>query len=263
MADNKILFEDGAGYERMMGTWSRLAGDIFLDWVAPAPGLRWVDVGCGNGAFTELLVDRCAPAQVLGIDPSDAQLAFASTRPAARLARFEQGDAMALPYADAAFDAAVMALVIFFVPDPVRGVAEMVRVVRPGGLVCAYAWDILGGGFPLGPLQEEMRGLGSTPVFPPSVEASRIEAMRALWTGAGLEAVETREIAVQRSFDNFEDLWATSLLGSSVGPRVKAMAAAEVMLLREGLRARLPADASGRITCSARANAIKGWIPLA
>ena len=87
--------------------------------------------------------------------------------------------------------------------------------------------------------------------------------MRALWTGAGLEAVETREIAVQRSFDNFEDLWATSLLGSSVGPRVKAMPPADVALLRKGLRARLPADASGRITCSAHANAIKGWIPLA
>ena len=258
MADNKIRFEDGAGYERMMGTWSRLAGDIFLDWVAPAPGLRWVDVGCGNGAFTELLVDRCAPAQVQGIDPSDAQLAFASTRPAARLARFEQGDAMALPYADAAFDAAVMALAIFFVPEPVRGVVEMVRVVRPGGLVCAYAWDILGGGFPLAALQDELRALGSTPVLPPSVESSRMEAMRSLWTAAGLEEVESREIAVQRTFDSFEDMWSTSLLGTTIGPRVRAMPAADVARLQAGLRDRLPADAAGRITCSARANAIKG-----
>jgi ubiquinone/menaquinone biosynthesis C-methylase UbiE len=74
MAEQQIRFDDGAAYERMMGTWSRLAGDIFLDWLAPRPGLRWIDIGCGSGAFTELLVERCAPAKVQGIDPSEAQL---------------------------------------------------------------------------------------------------------------------------------------------------------------------------------------------
>src|SRR5262249_2087980 len=89
-----------------------------------------------------------APAAVKGVDPSPAQLAFARTRPAARLAHFQQGDAMALPSADDSFDAAVMALVIFFVTDPAKGVGEMARVVRRGGTVAAYAWDMLGGGFP-------------------------------------------------------------------------------------------------------------------
>ena len=42
MAEQQIRFDDGAAYERMMGTWSRLAGDIFLDWLAPRPGLRWI-----------------------------------------------------------------------------------------------------------------------------------------------------------------------------------------------------------------------------
>src|SRR5205085_8040210 len=91
MAEHQIRFEDGAAYERMMGTWSRLAGEVFLDWLMPGPGLRWIDIGCGNGAFTELVVDRCAPAEIHGIDPSPAQLAFARTRPAARLAQFHQG----------------------------------------------------------------------------------------------------------------------------------------------------------------------------
>src|SRR5882672_5593302 len=120
MAEPQIRFNDGAAYERMMGTWSRFAGDIFVDWLAPAPGLRWIDVGCGNGAFTELLVERCAPAEVQGIDPSEQQLAFARTRPASRLAKFHQGDAMALPFADSSFDAAVMALVLVFVQDPAK-----------------------------------------------------------------------------------------------------------------------------------------------
>jgi trans-aconitate methyltransferase len=93
MAEQQIRFDDGAAYERMMGNWSRLAGDIFLDWLAPRSGLRWIDIGCGNGAFTELLVERCAPAEVQGVDPSEAQLAFARTRPAARVAKFSPKEA--------------------------------------------------------------------------------------------------------------------------------------------------------------------------
>ena len=143
-----------------MGKWSQLAGDTFLDWLAPEPGLRWLDVGCGNGAFTEMIVERCAPVSVQGIDPSEGQLAFARTRPASRVAQFRQGDAMALPFPDDTFDVAVMPLVIFFVPDPARGVAEMARVVCPGGTVTAYAWDMSGGGFPYEALQAEMRGAG-------------------------------------------------------------------------------------------------------
>jgi SAM-dependent methyltransferase len=132
MAEQQIRFEDGAAYERMMGAWSRTTGGVFLDWLAPSPGLRWVDIGCGSGAFSELLVERCMPTEVQGVDPSEGQLAFAQTRPAARLAQFRQGDAMALPFRNGSFDAAVMALVIFFVPEPAKGVGEMVRVVTPG-----------------------------------------------------------------------------------------------------------------------------------
>src|SRR5215469_2702714 len=132
MAEHQIRFVDGAAYERMMGVWSRIAGDIFLDWLAPAAGLRWLDVGCGSGAFTELLSQRCAPSALDGVDPAEAQLAFARTRPGVSTARFRQGDAMTLPFADDSFDAVTMALVIFFVPDPAKGVAEMARVVARG-----------------------------------------------------------------------------------------------------------------------------------
>lgn len=168
MADPQIRFEDGASYERMMGTWSRLAGGIFLDWLAPPNGLRWVDVGCGNGAFTELLVELCAPTEVQGIDPSEQQLAFARTRLAAHAAQFSQGSATALPFAERKFDAAVMALVIFFVREPAKGVAEMVRVTRQGGTVSAYAWDVLGGGLPSEPILSEMRATGLKTPSPPA-----------------------------------------------------------------------------------------------
>jgi ubiquinone/menaquinone biosynthesis C-methylase UbiE len=257
----QIRFDDGAAYEEFMGTWSRLAGDDFVRWLDPAPGWRWLDVGCGNGAFTAMLVDRCAPVAVDGIDPSAEQVAYARQRLASESVRFDVGDAMALPYADAAFDAAVMALVIFFVPDPARSVAEMARVVKPGGSVSAYAWDILGGGFPYAALQEEMSKLAATPQWPPSIEASRMETMRALWSGAGLTRIETREITVTRTFADFDSFWKIAQTGPRLAASIAAMPADDRRILSDRLRARLSADAGGRITCSASANAIKGHVP--
>lgn len=261
MSELQIRFDDGAAYEQMMGIWSRSAGDVFIDWLAPGKGLKWVDVGCGNGAFTELLVDRCAPAEVQGIDPSEGQLAFARTRPGAHLATFRQGDAMALPYADKTFDAAVMALVIFFIPEPAKGVAELARVTRPGGLVATYAWDMMAGGFPLEPVQAEMRAMGMKPMLPPHAEASTIEALKQLWSAAGIEAVETREITVQRTYSDFDEFWKVSMLSGSMAPMLAKMPSADAEALKAGARARLPVDSAGRITYSARANAVKGRMP--
>ena len=262
MVPSQISFDDGAAYERYMGAWSRLAGATFLDWLAPPPGLRWLDVGCGNGAFTEMLVARCAPAAVHGIDPSEAQLAYARTRLAPHVAQFRPGDAMALPFPDDAFDAAVMPLVIFFVPDPAVGLAEMARVVYPGGMVAAYAWDMIGGGFPYAAVQEELRGMGVDVPVPPSPEAARLDILRDLWTGAGLDTVETREITVHRTFADFDDYWATVRAGPSLGRPLAAMAADEMVRFSQRVRERLPrADAAGRITVSARANAARGRVP--
>ncbi len=258
MSDYTIRFDDGAAYERYMGVWSRLVGEEFLDWLAPEPGLRWLDVGCGNGAFTEMIAERCAPASVAGIDPSDGQLAFARARAALRDADFRQCDAMALPFADGSFDVAVMPLVIFFVPEPAKGVAEMARVVRRGGLVTAYAWDMYGGGFPYHVLQAEMRALGFGPPKPPSPEASREDVMRDLWIGAGLTAVETRSITVERTFASLDAYWATVLGGPSVSARLAAMGPGDIAELKRRLSAQLPAGSDGRITYSARANAVKG-----
>lgn len=260
MAEHQIRFVDGAAYEQMMGRWSRIAGEIFVDWLAPARGLRWLDVGCGSGAFTELLSQRCAPAALDGIDPAEPQLAFARTRPGMNAARFRQGNAMALPFADDSFDAATMALVIFFVPDPAKGVAEMARVVAPGGIVAAYAWDMLGGGFPLAALRDSVAAMGITPPAPPSAAASTIEALRTLWTEAGLEAIETRTIDAPRTFADFDEFWATARLGVSITSVLAAMSEADVARLKEQVRAKLSPGPDGRVTIGARANAVKGRV---
>ncbi len=252
---DQIRFDDGAAYERYMGVWSRLAGVSFLGWLAPVSGARWLDVGCGNGAFTELLVERCEPVSIDGVDPSEGQLAYARTRPSLRSAHFRAGDAMALPYADDAFDAAVMPLVIFFVPVPEKGIAEMARVVRAGGSVSAYAWDMHGGGFPYAALQQALRELGVVVPVPPSPGASRVDALRALWSEAGLVDVETTEITVQRTFADFGDYLATIMGGPSVAQQLAALPPGARAQMENHLREGVAAGGGGRVTYKARAPA--------
>jgi ubiquinone/menaquinone biosynthesis C-methylase UbiE len=129
------LFTDGKAYERLMGRWSRLAGAAFLDWLNVPKAMRWLDAGCGNGAFTEEIIARCAPAEVKAIDPSEEQLAYARSRPGTKTAEFRAGDAQNLPFGDDCFDVGIMALVISFLPEPDKAAAELTRVVRRGGWV--------------------------------------------------------------------------------------------------------------------------------
>jgi SAM-dependent methyltransferase len=255
-----IRFEDGEAYERGMTPWSRLAGETFLEWLSPDRGLRWLDVGCGTGCFADLIGERCAPIEVQGVDPSEGQLAIARRRQGAHGMTFVRGDAMALPFERRQFDAAVMALVIFFVPDPAKGASEMRRVVRPGGSVAAYAWDVLGGGFPFDPIWEEIRAAGLTPLLPPNPPAGTQDVLRSVWMAAGLDAVETREIVVERTFPAFDDYWATSTITGGVRPTLDGMSIREREALKARVRDRLPTDSMGRVRWSARANAIKGRV---
>jgi ubiquinone/menaquinone biosynthesis C-methylase UbiE len=256
-----IRFDDGAAYERYMGVWSQLVGRAFLEWCRPQSGLRWLDVGCGNGAFTELLVQQLSPRGATGVDPSEAQLGYARARASLHAADIRVGDAMALPFDDNTFDAAIMPLVIFFVPEPATGAREMARVVCPGGLVAAYAWDMDGQGFPYLPVQRVMRELEIPVPTPPNAAASDRDVLHDLWTKAGLEEIAMTTITIQRTFASFEEYWDIVLGGPSVGGVLASLAPFKTEQLQQRLREQLPTDADGRITYRASANAVTGRRP--
>ena len=260
MSEVGSMFSDGEAYERQIGRWSREVGRLFLDWMAVPPGLRWLDVGCGNGAFTEEIIARRSPAAVSGLDPSQEQIDHARSRDAGKMADYQIGDAQALPFADAAFDAAVMALVISFVPDPAGAVAQMTRVVRSGGWVGAYMWDFTGGGVPTYPLSAGAKELGITFAKPYSEDVSRLHVLKALWLAAGLVDVVTRTILIRVRHESFDAFWNAN---GQVGPSGKAIASLEPDTrerLREHLRATIPASPDGGIEFHAWANAVKGRV---
>ena len=254
-----VMFSDGAAYERLMGRWSQKVATGFLDWLAVPPGLDWLDVGCGNGAFSEVIQDMAECRSLTGIDPSEAQIDYARHRKGADQATFHVGDAQELPFPDASFDATVMGLVIVFIPDQPKAVSELARVTRPGGMCATYMWDLPGGGFPLTPLLREIAALGYTPPMPPGVAASSKDGLERLWREAGFDDVATETFRITVSFEDFGDFWQSSTAGA--GPQaalLKSMSEDERERLRGNLQRTLPTNAEGRISYPAVANAVKG-----
>lgn len=256
-------FQQGAPYERYVGRWSRRVAPQFLAWLDPPPARRWLDVGCGTGALCEAILDRCAPASVTGVEPSEGFLQLARQNLGDR-ADLRQGSAAAIPLEADSVDVVVSGLVLNFVPDPAAGLAEMVRVAADGGTIAGYVWDYAG-------RMELMQhfwaaALELDPGVAALVEGSRFplcrpEALEPLFAGAGLVEVAVHPIDIDTPFASFDDYWQPFLGGQGPGPAyAMSLDEAARARLRERLRQRLPAQADGSIPLAARAWAIRGRV---
>jgi SAM-dependent methyltransferase len=262
MSERTVYFDDAAAYEAFMGRWSRAAGNIFLDWIAPPKNVRWLDVGCGTGVFTKLIVDTASPAAVSAVDPTQVQIEHARHQMVGQRADFQIANAQALPFPDNAFDVVVAALAINFIPDRLKALAEMRRVGRAGGTVAAYVWDFAGERSPGSLLRIGLQAIGIELADLPGATDSGLDSLQSLFGGAGFDEITTKTIDVTMPFANFDELWRAQTL--NFGPRGKIVAAlseAERARLIDKVRARLPASADGSVVYSARAHAIKARIP--
>jgi ubiquinone/menaquinone biosynthesis C-methylase UbiE len=262
MAESAIAFDDAEAYERFMGRWSRAVGAVFLDWLAPPRGACWLDVGCGTGVFTELVLNSCSPSTVIAVDPSHTQIEHARGQAVGQRAEFHVAGAQSLAFPNGTFDVVASALVINFIPDRPKALSEMRRVAQAGGLIGAYVWDFKGERTAGSPIRLAMRDIGLEPPPVPGTEDSSLDALGALFKQAGLKDIATRAIDVSMTFPDFKDFW-TSQTPSFV-PTTKmifALPEARRNELIEAVQSRLPAGADGSIVCSARANAIKARVP--
>jgi ubiquinone/menaquinone biosynthesis C-methylase UbiE len=261
ITDRALSFDDSAAYERFVGSWGRAAGAIFLDWLAPPSGAHWLDIGCGTGLFTELILDTRSPATVFAIDQAAAQIEHARRKPVAQRSNFQVGDAQALPFPDSSFDIVVSALVINFIPDRPQALSEMRRVAHPRGVVAGYVWDFGEELSPSGPFRSGLREIVADLPALPGTEDSSLGALRLLFARAGFEEIATRTIEVTVSFPNFDDFWlAQTPSYSPMTKMIAAMTTSEQAKLIEVVRTRVPIRGDGRIEYPARANAIKARV---
>jgi SAM-dependent methyltransferase len=210
-----VAFEVAASsYGRFMGRFSEPLAVEFADLAGVRARQRVLAGGCGPGALTAQLVRRLGSGTVTAIDPSASFVA-------AMRGRFPQisvhrAAAERLPFADGAFDAALAQLVVHFMADPVRGLTEMARVTRPGGVVAACVWDHAGGSGPLAAFWQAVHDLDPSAADEAALAGAREGHLADLCSAAGLQHIEPGSLTVEISFATFTDWWEPFTLG--VGP---------------------------------------------
>ena len=201
-------------YDRFMGRFSEPLAPLFADFAGVRPGMTALDVGCGPGALTAVLVDRLGRDAVHGVDPSEPFVLAARERfPDVDI---QVGTAEELPFPVGAFDRSLAQLVVHFMNDPVGGLREMGRVTRDGGVVAACVWDHGGGHGPLSTFWRAARDLDPHVRTEGGLPGSREGQLVELSEAAGLRDVVPSRLVVRVRFADFEDWWEPYTLG--VGP---------------------------------------------
>lgn len=252
----------GIAYERFMGRWSTLIAQKFLRWLALPPARRWLDVGCGTGSLTKLVLETQQPKEIIAIDSSRDFIAHAQRSITHPSVQFKVGLAQSLELESNSMDAVVSGLVLNFVPQPKAAILEMLRVTKPGGKIGIFLWDYAAGMQMLRyfwnaavELDHHAKKLDEGLRFPLCQEGQ----LEALIREAGVQQVEATAMEVKTVFHNFEDYWQPFL--GNVGPApsyTMSLNQKDRKKLEDKLRKSLPIDDDGSIAMLARAWAVKG-----
>ncbi|MEV8375107.1 class I SAM-dependent methyltransferase [Kribbella sp. NPDC056861] len=247
----------GEIYESYVGRWSRLVAAQFVGWLDQPAGLRWLDVGCGTGALTSTILAAAAPAEVVGVDPSEGFVGYARGAVRDARARFEVRSAAELT--DETFDVVVAGLALNFIPDRVDALRKMRAA---GSTVAVYVWDYAEGMQLMkyfweaaGHVRPQDRDRDEGQTFPFCNPAG----LEGLFAEAGFSAVETGAIVVPTVFDSFDDYWTPFLGGQGVAPAyLRSLDPDAQQAIRALVEARLPIGPDGSIALTARAWSARG-----
>lgn len=248
---------EAEAYDRFMGRYSSPLAAAFGAFVGATSGQRVLDVGCGPGAFVAELVERVGAGTVSAVDPSPTFVAAARSRFPGIDVR--EASAEDLPFEVGTFDVVGAQLVVHFMADPERGIAEMTRVARPDGIVAATVWDFVGGRAPVSPFWE-----AATSVVPHVVDESGLAGagqgqLTSLFASVGLLDIEESALSISVRHETFDEWWEPFTLG--VGPAGAAAGSFGPAEL-DAVRGRcLGLLGDGPFTLTAAAWAARGRVP--
>ncbi len=253
---------NGIAYERFMGRWSTLITQKFLSWLAIPLSRSWLDVGCGTGSLTKLILETCQPKEIISIDSSSDFISHAKRSITNPAVHFKVGLAQSLELDSNSIDAVVSGLVLNFVPQPKVAISEMLRATKPGGNIGIFLWDYTDGMQMLRyfwdaavELDKNAKELDEGIRFPLCHEGQ----LESLIREVGLKKVEATPIEVNTIFQDFDDYWQPFL--GNVGPAssyTMSLNQKDREKLEDKLCKMLPIDENGSISIIARAWAVKG-----
>jgi len=259
------MFASAPSYERFMGRWSRLLAPRLMEFAGIKDGWRVLDLGSGTGSLSMEIIARWPYCEIVGIEASDAYVEYAKSRVSDQAVVFRSGDAQNLPFSKAHFDASLSLLVFNFISSPKNALAELKRVTRPGGPICAVTWDY-GRGMRMLRLFWDAAVRFDTSALLVDEKHSplcrRGELMK-LWNEGGLRNVEERSVEIKMHFQSFKDYWEPFLLGQGpAGTFVNQLSRNRRIALREKVKQHLPIRAQhGSFALGGRAWAVRGTSP--
>lgn len=257
-------WQSGTDYELFMGRWSKLIAQSFLKWLVIPLNCKWLDVGCGTGIITKLVLETYQPKEIIAIDSSGDFISHAQHTILNPAVHFKVGQAQKLELESHYFDAVVSGLVLNFIPTPKTAVIEMLRVTKPGGKIGIFLWDYSEGMQMLRyfwdaavELDKNVRELDEAVRFP----LCKKEQLELLLREIGLTEVEAVSLEEKTVFKDFNDFWVPFL--GNVGPAPNYAMSLNVkdrQKLENKLRNLLPVAPNGSIPLTARAWAVKAIV---
>jgi SAM-dependent methyltransferase len=257
----RTFLTSGSEYDRFMGRYSAPLAELFADAAGVSAGQRALDVGCGPGALTSVLVERLGIDAVAACDPSPPFLDDCRARLPGIDAR--QGRAEQIPFEDDSFDVALAQLVLHFVSDPPAAASEMQRTVRPGGAVAACVWDFRGGMEMLSHFWDAACALDAdAPAEGRTLRFGAAGEIVEMFEASGLVDLEETLLTVESRYSGFDELWSGFMAG--IGP-----AGSYAVSLPDERRERLRRDLyervgapTGPFSLSAVARCAVGRVPI-
>jgi ubiquinone/menaquinone biosynthesis C-methylase UbiE len=251
-------------YDEFMGKWSLLVARKFLGWLGESDIIenkKWLDVGCGTGVLSYEIANTSQPTSVLGIDPSAQYLPKYSDQ-SSDIIEFKVGSGNKLPVNQSEFDFIVSALALNFMSNKIESIKEMLRVLKPGGIIALYVWDYAEKMeflryFWDGVIKTDSSSIkfDEAQLFP----ICNIDNLTELFSSCGVNSIITKEIIIDTTFSNFDEYWTPFLGGQGpAGNYLQLHDEKKRKKIRDRVKEHLPISDDGTINLIARAFAIKG-----